>query len=621
MKEKTDYLKGPSVMPFIFMFALLTIPASIFPSFPFIQKIVIFSVIGIIGFTSFNRKKYRWDFIDVSIILFILVQVFSFFHVEYPAAIWPKIAFYGFMWLLYFFFKTRKTEILGLKWNGAIILVSCVNILWVTLTFLAIAYQGKAGFNFTEYVLFDEFIGANTNYIASILALQIPFLYQIKGQKFKKIPYAWVLISVNLSLIFLLNSKGISLAILTLIFYTGFNSFKKSNLAKIFIGISLIGFIGLLLLASINDKSKFFNAYNPIPSLLQENNDERLKLWNDAFQLFLEKPILGHGNGHFRIEYLKYGLDNYKFSKDNFIYLNHAHSFLFEHLAENGLLGVLMFFMLLIYPLINALRKKNMFNFQLSILLLFLTTFYSFTHGNHLNFSPHLFVWVFLLSQLEMKTLFKSKHFHKGIFFILLIASFIFNSWYFLVKQNLNIHRDLATTSFLDKAQKLESLYNENFMVYFEAYTIKEKIAAAYWKHGERQKSIEAIEKSITQNPYKANNWFYLGQRLMALKEYKNGMTAFLKALEINPSLARVKIEIAKSALRYNDLDLYQKYSNEVKDELEHIFEKDYKEAIWYNPNKKNLDFWRMKCYYLDQLLLMEESLIDRLNKNHKQKK
>lgn len=87
------------------------------------------------------------------------------------------------------------------------------------------------------------------------------------------------------------------------------------------------------------------------------SNLERLNRWNSAWNMFLERPMLGHGPGTYMFEYAKYQ----KSSDKTIISTNqgdagNAHSEYLGPMSESGLLGVLSILIIVIVSIYTGIK-------------------------------------------------------------------------------------------------------------------------------------------------------------------------------------------------------------------------------------------------------------------------
>jgi len=88
---------------------------------------------------------------------------------------------------------------------------------------------------------------------------------------------------------------------------------------------------------------------------------DRLHMWNKSFQLFMERPLSGHGLGTWKIQILKLGTEGMR-SSDGFTFFQRPHNDFIWILTEAGILGLLSFaslFAMCYYYLTKILRTTQ----------------------------------------------------------------------------------------------------------------------------------------------------------------------------------------------------------------------------------------------------------------------
>ncbi len=219
-----------------------------------------------------------------------------------------------------------------------------------------------AEYNFHHKVadwIVTPFYNDHTAYGAA-LALFLPptvALFMIEKNIFKKI----ILVSLIILLIvatFLSFARaawiGIIAALLVLI--TLLLKIKFRTLLITFVSIILIIFSfseELLILMGKNKTDSEGGFYENIVSTYNIQNDasnlERINRWNCAIRMFLDKPLLGFGPGTYQFFYAPYQLSKEKtIISTNFGTGGNAHSEYLGPLAEQGIIGLVLVFTLLL---------------------------------------------------------------------------------------------------------------------------------------------------------------------------------------------------------------------------------------------------------------------------------
>lgn len=152
---------------------------------------------------------------------------------------------------------------------------------------------------------------------------------------------------------------------ISIIFFINFG-YKKS----IFFILSII--LGLVLFIkfnnSVNDRARFF-----VNQLMQKKNQDHIRLFSSAYNIWETNKITGVGLKNYRIHCNENTLD--KFTGNKTLCSSHPHNFYFEFLSETGFIGVSLmsfFFILLITLLLKSYRSidKNYRGFYIGCSLI-----------------------------------------------------------------------------------------------------------------------------------------------------------------------------------------------------------------------------------------------------------
>ena len=121
----------------------------------------------------------------------------------------------------------------------------------------------------------------------------------------------------------------------------------------------------------INSLSKL-NFHNEKTSILQKLKDSPWSWhYQAAIELFLERPIIGHGARSFRVicKDTKTNKRIKELDSNHTACSTHPHNYLMEFLAEHGLVGALFFIGLIFYIILNLSLIKNDYNKEKKVLL------------------------------------------------------------------------------------------------------------------------------------------------------------------------------------------------------------------------------------------------------------
>lgn len=182
-------------------------------------------------------------------------------------------------------------------------------------------------------------------------------------------------LSILLLIIILLTGERSALIIvLTSIFFIFFFKKKLIKFFLFFIILSALAFFSVTKIEFVNQRYiKLFDNWG------SQNREFTIKNFKDkivnspwgfhyqaAIELFLEKPILGHGPKSFRTKCLGTNIDKFTtnkkaYSRDYRACSTHPHNYLLEFLSENGILGGFFFlgFNFIVFMSIYKNYRKN----------------------------------------------------------------------------------------------------------------------------------------------------------------------------------------------------------------------------------------------------------------------
>ena len=224
----------------------------------------------------------------------------------------------------------------------------------------------------------NELIGGG--YLSQIGLLVFFLLPNLKNYKSYFTPMREFLFIAFLFFAILISGERNALLIFILsicLFYI----FQKKflNLISMFIIFFILSFSLSQKIESIN--TRFFNPISSLSNLSMHNeNTSVIKKIKDspwswhyqaAIELFLERPIIGHGSKSFRVLCKDTDI-NKRLMKINNTYTvcsNHPHNYLLEFLAEHGLIGAAFFICLIFYIIFKLRLIKNYSKKEAKVLL------------------------------------------------------------------------------------------------------------------------------------------------------------------------------------------------------------------------------------------------------------
>ena len=242
----------------------------------------------------------------------------------------------------------------------------------------------------------------NKNILAASIFVKLPFalwLYTFhKGWKQRLAMVGWCI--SFLPLLFL-SSRAFYLGILMfsvaylvslwVLSYRDKQNFYRSKIAIYVVALATSVILYTLVQKNLYSKPSIYNA-GIVERLSQAkpteySTGERLGGWKRSFELFKKEPLLGCGIGNWKIATLQ----EENLTKTDLIYQYRAHNDFIETATETGIFGGLLFlsiFVLLIWPYIRSLFKKEEGIENLQLLFLPAFGLIAYTFDAFFNF-PH----------------------------------------------------------------------------------------------------------------------------------------------------------------------------------------------------------------------------------------
>jgi O-antigen ligase len=200
------------------------------------------------------------------------------------------------------------------------------------------------------YVLISIFISFES-YLDKSIRLIRRILWLING------------IFLSTSIYFLSSRFGLLTLIILIPLYLGFNSYKNIKFIKWF-GIALV--LGILILViRTNERVKINMIQISENSFVQK--DGRLSIWNAALQPIRHNLFFGVGIGDVKTELM----NEYRLRGDKDLIDNHynVHNQYLEILLEGGIIGIILFLMIMLLMFYIAILKRNILYILFAIIM------------------------------------------------------------------------------------------------------------------------------------------------------------------------------------------------------------------------------------------------------------
>ena len=210
--------------------------------------------------------------------------------------------------------------------------------------------------------------------LAMFLPVYVLLLIHLQEKKLKLASLIAVIVGV--AAILFTGTRGAWLAVLvllpTIVFIHSKSKFK--NLSVLAAAMALI--VGLVMMTPA-----LSGRVATITDMQMQSNSERLLMWQSAWQMFKDHPVLGIGYGQYAQAYQTQYISPLAKEK----HLQHAHNNFMQILAECGLVGFSAFVLMLVYFSYFALKgwsKEKNIAYLLYLCILWGMMFHGFTEYN-----------------------------------------------------------------------------------------------------------------------------------------------------------------------------------------------------------------------------------------------
>lgn len=355
---------------------LLALPTGAMNIGAFGSLLKILSVLPI-GFALLSIKHFRQNKpIELYLLYFVVALTSCFYSINVHDSRSKSATFFLLFILLAssLCFEYNSTEISRLK--NALIWSSRISVL-VVLIF--------GTYNNGRLWLSNGIIDEDPNYFCMYLSYGVISCVQNlmeKNSGLKKFESIFEL-AIYLIICLLTGSRG---GLLALIFgaliYLIFNGQKEFDLKTIFI----IAFVAIVLNVALNNASDIIQGRFSVSNVLETGGSSRTILWAQGIDLF-EK------SSPFR-KMFGYGISTTMtaFSMFGYLKINVLHNMFLESLIEIGIVGLLVYLIMIKSFMQNAFRYKDKFGFGVIICMIIMSLTTSIS-----SFKPYLNIMLFIL--------------------------------------------------------------------------------------------------------------------------------------------------------------------------------------------------------------------------------
>ena len=371
------YQKGRIEVPAIVMLFLLTVFGWLSIPFGFLISPIVFFICA---------KRIRKDrdisfqFIDWLLLLVCVAEIFLLFcstykpnSIETIGNILYAIAFWFFVRICV---RHKETIILYLQ-------VLSFIILFLSAITLFSYYKHRSAFinnGFEDLTLVRQYyhpLGFISNDWVAILLCLLPiplYCFLISRKRKTEIIHLISFISVNLAILFSFSrgaylSLFVFYAISFLFFLINHSSYKKGF---IFVAICTFAFSCVVLYP---DKKAVITTMSLTSTTSQQRSiDGRYKKWDEAINLFKERPLCGFGAGNYGNASIFYG------AKDSESLSNRSTNSYLQLIVEKGIIGTIFYCLVIVFVTIvgikTILKRRALIPFFASIMALLMREFF-----------------------------------------------------------------------------------------------------------------------------------------------------------------------------------------------------------------------------------------------------
>ena len=351
------------------------------------------SLMFLIVYSLFHKNndiKYYFNKLDCIILIFSLWLIVSLLYSVNQNYGIIRIIKFNISILFYFFLKQIFFKNIG--WPKKIINYSIIS-LFIYIMILSYFYFIKFHMSYLGVKIFyPTRLGKNS--LALVFVLLLPFIISNLFDKKKNVNI--INLSINIILliaVFLIQSRALIIILFFYIIMFFFFTNKKSRMIWVLL---LIGVIMLFFSKNLFDSNLVNSVVDRIKSisLLLAKNDlegsllERSNMINRALYLFEQKPILGVGLGSF----MYYGDVKTLISHNDYLLI----------LAEQGIIGIVIFILLLFSFFKKAVLKLKRTNDEFYICLI-MTMIGLFIYFMFINAYDSILIW-FIFSIINADT-------------------------------------------------------------------------------------------------------------------------------------------------------------------------------------------------------------------------
>ena len=381
--------------------------------------------------------------------------------------------------------------------------------------------NNEVGLTNNLYLISSTF--SHKNIYSFVILLSLPFIAIWKVSKKKK----KILLSWGSIILMTLQTRSVLLAIicaLTYLFISENKSLRHKASKGIMISIPLliISFFIQNQLGTIDLFLEIFD-FNNTSSERFATISERIFLWRNSLQMYIDHWFFGVGIGNWPIYFPVYGLTLWRLRQGEVI-MQRPHNDFIENFNELGILGGISFTLLLVYPLLKKSNCNYKSIFNCGLICFFVVSLFSFPQERII---PSLLFLTIVSHKLQKNTQIKINKYLLLILFCITIPV-----------ASINYSKLISEVSFK------KYLTERHTINHIDAINLLSKSKTIYSK----------LDKTSTPI-----DW-YIGELYLKSKDVNSAIKYFEDALKIHPNNIHVLNSLGRCYLLQNNPKLSINY-------------------------------------------------------------
>lgn len=563
------------------------VPLAVFPQFLYpltAPKIIVFQSLTEIVFilwlvNIFVNGQYKPRLTPLTIVIFCLLAIVTFtslIGVDFQKSLWDVIdrnTGLVLLWHLFALFLVIKSlggEI-DFKWFAGINVATSALISFLALVQKFIGWPVSL-FVKNPFQIYSTF--SNSSFLAAYLMVVLFLgLYLLTATKNVFLRWVVSLISIlNLIVILFTGTRSVIIALLAGgIILALYFIVKRGRVYRLTVAIIAVIFLGVAISFLLTKNNPFWLKVSGISrfasSSLVKNLENRLVLWEIAWEAFKERPVSGWGWNNFDVAFWKhYNAEQYE-NQINYFYTappNKPFNVLFEYLVSAGILGLLGYLAVFVLAFFNVIKDRlAAAPFIISLLVAYFVN--NLAIFDTIATYP-LFFGLLALIDTANKNLQNSSQkrvsktiLTSAILIGLLLVYFVNGRFAYAARQQYFAHRD-ASLNHWQKAINTLNPYTDHIRYDYAVWLRQafDKDVKENWDFL-HQDAINKLKNLAFRHPQDAQFYLELGNAYNSFSAFdksypEKGEEALERALALAPVNAKIYIALAKNKLLQKDV-------------------------------------------------------------------